>query len=243
MTNSQTNQQSKWLFASVLVATLLALPVSAKECVVLLHGLARTSASMDKMETTLSANGYHVVNHGYASREGTIADLAATELPLALKSCEGYRPINFVTHSLGGILVRQYLTEKTVENLGRVVMLGPPNQGSHVVDNLKGVPGFAFINGDAGQELGTDKQSVPKQLGPVDFELGIIAGTKSINLVLSTMLPNPDDGKVSVEHTKVDGMSDHIALPVSHPFLMKDDDVIAQVLAFLISGKFASSTH
>jgi hypothetical protein len=117
-------------------------------------------------------------------------------------------------------------------------MLGPPNQGSEVVDNLKDTPGFELLNGPAGMQLGTGPDDIPQSLGPVSFELGVIAGTQSINLILSTFLPNPDDGKVSVEATKVEGMKDFIALPATHPFLMENDMVIDQTVHFLKNGKF-----
>jgi hypothetical protein len=117
-------------------------------------------------------------------------------------------------------------------------MLGPPNQGSEVVDNLKNTPGFELLNGPAGMQLGTRTTDIPKTLGPANFELGVIAGTQSINLILSSFLPNPDDGKVSVESTKVDGMHDFVALPTTHPFMMKNDAVINQTVYFLKHGKF-----
>lgn len=204
----------------------------------LLHGLARTDSSMARLASSLEEAGYYSVNYDYPSREHTIEELAGSTISGALVKCPDGAKINFVTHSLGGILVRQYLTHNVIENLGRVVMLGPPNKGSQVVDTFQSVPGFEFFNGPAGMQLGTGELSVPNRLGPANFELGIIAGTRSINLILSTSLPNPDDGKVSVENTKLEGMSDHIALPVSHPFLMKDKDVIAQVLHFLQQGAF-----
>jgi len=213
--------------------------VEAKECVILLHGLARTEGSLDKVQEKLIAAGYNTVNQGYPSTKHKIEKLANDAITEALSKCSDSSIIHFVTHSMGGILVRQYLKLNTIENLGRVVMLGPPNKGSQVVDNLKDKPGFKFINGPAGMQLGTGKMSVPDQIGPADFELGIIAGTRSINLILSRMLPNPDDGKVSVENTKLEGMSDHITLPVTHPFMMKNNEVIDQVVCFLKKGSFA----
>ena len=147
-------------------------------------------------------------------------------------------PINFVTHSLGGILVRQYYKIHAPEDVKRVVMLGPPNKGSEIVDKLKNVPGFELLNGPAGMQLGTADEDVPKRLGPVNFELGIIAGTQTINFLLSTLLPNPDDGKVSIENTKVEGMRGFVSLPTTHPFMMKNEQVIEHVLYFLKYGKF-----
>ena len=125
--------------------------------------------------------------------------------------------------------------------MGRVVMLGPPNKGSQVVDELRSMPGFELINGPAGLQLGTENDSVPNTLGPADFEVGIIAGTSTINFFLSTMLPNPNDGKVSVESTKLEGMTDHISMPVTHPFMMKNEQVIKQVIYFLNNGVFKST--
>lgn len=83
--------------------------------------------------------------------------------------------------------------------------MAPPNQGSQVVDSLRDVPGFKLINGKAGLQLGTDDKSIPAQLGPVKFELGVIAGSRTVNVLLSQFLPNPDDGKVSVQSTRVAG--------------------------------------
>lgn len=213
----------------------------AAECVILLHGLARSSSSMEKLQTALVRDGYSVVNYQYPSREKNIQALAEEEMPLALAKCTSSEKINFVTHSLGGIVLRQYLSAHVIPNLGRTVMLGPPNKGSQVVDSFKSVPGYELINGPAGMQLGTNAESIPMLLGKANFEVGIIAGTKSINLILSTVLPNPDDGKVSVENTKLEGMTDHITAPVSHPFLMKDTQVINQVLFFLKNGKFNRS--
>lgn len=210
----------------------------AEECVVLLHGLARTNKSMSALQARLEREGYRVVNYDYPSREHTVEALANRFLPLALAQCPDSQKVNFVTHSLGGILVRQYLKNHALPNLHRVVMLGPPNQGSQVVDNLGGVPGFRLINGPAGMQMGTSDSGIPAGLGPAAFEVGVIAGTRSLNLILSLFLPNPDDGKVSVENTRLAGMKDHIQVPVSHPFLMRDPAAIGYAVNFLKTGSF-----
>jgi len=210
----------------------------AEECVVLLHGMARTERSMNKMALELHKEGYFIVNQSYPSTTYKIERIAKDYLPKIIKKCHEKSPVHFVTHSLGGIVLRKYLSENQLETLGNVVMLGPPNKGSEVVDAFKNVPGFKFINGPAGMQLGTNKESVPNLLGAVTYPVGVIAGSATINPILSQVLPNPDDGKVSVESTKVNGMTDHIVVPVSHPFLMRNDDVIVQVKAFLGTRKF-----
>lgn len=213
---------------------------ATQECVILLHGLARTSKSMQPLAAALVAANYRVVNQDYPSRKFPVAQLAIKAIPPALADCRAQAAprIHFITHSLGGILLRQYLATNIIPELGRVVMFAPPNQGSQVVDKLKNLPGFTLMNGPAGQELGTNAQSIPQQLGPVTFDLGVIAGTRSINWILSLYLPNPDDGKVSLENTKIEGMRDFIALPVSHPFIMKDKTTIRQSLYYLQQGHF-----
>lgn len=228
----------KYLLSIIIV--LLFWPVSAysNDCVILLHGLARSDGSMSKLEEVLEAKGYKTVNAGYPSREYEIKKLADDTIPSALERCSGTESVNFVTHSMGGILVRQYLSENDIKNLKHVVMLGPPNKGSEVVDTLGEFPGFNFLNGPAGYQLGTGGMSVPNKLGPVDFSLGVIAGNRTINFILSTILPGSDDGKVSVESTKIAGMKDHIVMPVTHPFMMKNQKVIDQVVYFLENDQF-----
>lgn len=208
-------------------------------CVILLHGLARSENSMVALERALSDADFYPVNLGYPSRHHDIVTLSSKAVVPALEKCPKDGDIHFVTHSLGGILVRQYLSDNTIPRLGRVVMLGPPNSGSEVVDKLGDFPGFRFINGEAGMQLGTGELSVPNSLGAADFDLGVIAGSKSINWFLSMLIPDVDDGKVSIARTKLEGMNDHIVLPASHPFLMKNDVVIEQVIYFLRNGEFA----
>ena len=213
---------------------------SHADSVILLHGLARSDRSMRKLEMALLEEDYSVHNVSYASTRKTIEQLAEEAIGPALKLCPAEHKLHFVTHSLGGILVRQYLSHHEIANLGRVVMLGPPNKGSEVVDKLGKFPGFRFINGDAGLELGTGESSVPNRLGAANFDLGIIAGTRSINLILSHMIAGVDDGKVSVESTKLEGMHDHLELEVTHPFMMRNNKVIEQVIHYLETGRFSA---
>ena len=214
----------------------------ADDCVVLLHGLMRSSTSMNKMQRELDAEGYITANIDYPSRDHTVEELAEIAVEEGLAACranDAIRQIHFVTHSLGGILVRQYLSGNEIPELGRVVMMGPPNQGSAAVDELDEVPGFDWLNGPAGRQLGKGEGSVPLALGPADFELGVIAGNRTIDPITSAVLENPDDGRVSVEDTKLDGMADFVVVNHSHAFMMRMQKPIELTIRFLLTGQFA----
>lgn len=211
------------------------------ECVVLLHGLNRSSLSMKQMKDALEEGGYKVANIDYPSTDYRIEELAPMAIGAGLEECaaNGSTPtVHFVTHSLGGILVRQYYAHNDHGSLGRVVMLAPPNQGSNAVDVLQNVPGFEWVNGPAGLQLGKGAESVPLKLGAPAFEFAVIAGNRTIDPVTSAVLENPDDGKVSVSDTHLDGMRDFREVGASHTFIMQKQEVIALVETFLRRGRF-----
>lgn len=223
------------LLATILAAG-VALPAAAADCVVLLHGLGRTDASLIVMEEVLTAHGYRVVNETYPSTDAPFADLVPRVGKIAAR-CGGDR-LHFVTHSLGGLLVRAWLQDHRPANLGRVVMLAPPNAGSEVVDALGKSEAFATVTGPTGLQLGTAPGAVPDTLGPATFDVGIVAGDASINPVGSVLVPGPDDGAVAVDSTRLPGMSDHIVLTATHTFIMNNPVAMAQTLLFLRDGAF-----
>ena len=215
------------------------------ECVILLHGLTRTNRSMQKIESALKSSGYHVCNCNYPSRKKSIELLSETTIEQAIDHCiknHQAERIHFVTHSMGGILVRFYLAQHEISHLGRVVMLAPPNAGSELVDRLSQSQIFNLINGPAGKQLGTDASSLPNSLGPVDYEVGVIAGNQSFNLYYSSLIPGENDGKVSIKNTRLEGMTDFIILPYTHTFMMNRPQVIEETLHFLQQGRFQHKT-
>ena len=211
-----------------------------KDIVVFLHGLARSDASFKKMEDSFHDAGYKTCNIGYPSTEHPVETLAEKYVLADIKRCIGSqnKTINFVTHSMGGIVVRYLATQDLPFLINRVVMLSPPNKGSEVVDTLGGLWLFEFINGPAGLQLSTRNDSLPNTLGKAEFELGIITGNQSINLILSTMIDGEDDGKVSVESAKLEGMKDFLVIEATHPFIMKNKTAIDQTKYFLKNGQF-----
>jgi len=208
-----------------------------RECVVLLHGLARTRRSMARLHHALQRKGYAVRNTGYPSRRYPVAELTRRYLVPVVEKLQDAGRIHFVTHSMGGILVRHYLKHHRPANLGRVVMLAPPNHGSEIVDRFGQTWWFRLINGPAGCELGTDEHALPCALGPADYPVGIIAGDRSLD-PCSLCLPRPNDGKVTVLSARLAGMTDFRVVPHGHTFMMNRACVIRMVCDFLARGRF-----
>ena len=209
--------------------------------VILLHGMGRTHRSMVKMARHLSDSGYIVVNLDYPSTEADIATLSLGIVAETVDRCrseDSGTPIHFVTHSLGGILVRHYLQTHSLPPGSRVVMLSPPNQGSEIAESLKDFPPYRWIMGPAGQQLGTTSDAMPNQLRTVAVPVGVITGDRSLEPWFSARIPGPDDGKVSVERARLPEMADFLVVPSSHGFIMNDAEVIRQTIHFLRHGRF-----
>jgi len=238
-----------YLTALALTLLLTGEPITAdieaekKECVIVLHGLGRTHNSMNQVEQALLKEGYFVWNESYPSRLAPIQILSAKAIENGLDYCKNTKATkyHFVTHSLGGILIRHYLQSNSIDNLEKIVMLGPPNQGSEVADKLKDNYLYQQYTGPAGQEIGTDENSLPNRLKPIPGTIGIIAGSFSSDPWFSPIIPGEDDGKVSVMRTRLKEMNDFIVVSSGHTFMMHDHSVIEQIIYFLSNGKFDHS--
>jgi pimeloyl-ACP methyl ester carboxylesterase len=222
---------------------LSAASTAPKSGVVLLHGIARTPRGFRRMQGALETSGFATLNLGYESRSQPLEALAEAIHPSITRFAEQVEgPIHFVAHSMGGLLTRVYLARYRPSRLGRVVMLGTPNQGSEIADLLKNLKLYRAYFGPAGQQLTTARHQTQKaRLPSVDYPVGVIAGNRSVYPVSSAfVLPRPNDGRVSVENTKLEGMTDHLVIGASHPWLTRKPIAIKQTIAFLRHGRFCA---
>lgn len=214
------------------------LAAAPAEKVILLHGLGRTDASMGLLADRLSAAGFETHNIRYPSLDlefEEIVDYIGSEIDTC---CADAERLHFVTHSLGGILVRAYAAKHPPQNLGRVVMLAPPNHGSEYVDAMQDWTLFRQAAGPTGALLGTGADSLPNRLPLPGFEFGVIAGTSNYNPISEHVIPGASDGTVSVESTQLEGMSDFTTVDETHTFIMRSPLVAELTIAFLRDGRF-----
>jgi triacylglycerol lipase len=215
---------------------------SLNQCVILLHGLGRSYRAMEGMQQLLTEHGYYTVNLGYPSTNETVESIIDNRLSLAYQECQEFSPdtIHFVAHSLGGIILRKAFSDSKPVHLGRVVMLSPPNKGSPIVDTMKDWALFKWLTGPAGQQLSTAPDSLPNSIGPVDYPVGVITGNSHtfFDSWFAAIIPGEDDGKVSVESARVEGMIDFLVVSESHPYIMQSRYVQLETLHFLKYGRF-----
>jgi pimeloyl-ACP methyl ester carboxylesterase len=212
---------------------------------VLLHGLGRTKWSLWPVAREARRRGRTVHNLGYPSRRApieTLADDVGRHLQTIVASSG--EPVDVVTHSMGGIVLRAAVASGIVsaESLHRVVMLAPPNHGSELADRLRDFAFYRFALGPAGQQIGTGEHSVPLRLPPAPFDVGVIAGRRSNNALFARVLGAESDGKVTVESARLEGMRDLVVVDRAHTFIMWAPDVLEHIFAFLATGRFSQAS-
>lgn len=216
------------------------LRLASQHLVVLVHGLGRTRKSFSLMQKALEGSGYEVIAVGYPSTRRSI-EAHAAQLGRVLSRFEGATTVSFVTHSLGGIVVRRLLAGATGQawrksmKVHRLVMLGPPNQGSVVAKALLDSGAFKLLTGEVGK--GLRPEAVAKIPAP-SCPFGIIAGGTGTKQGLNPLIPGDNDGLVTVANTRLDGASDFLLVRAYHTFLMNDAAVIQATKRFLETGKF-----
>lgn len=213
------------------------------KCLISLHGLARKSSSMSKITKEFKKQNFIVWNETYPSTEKKIEDLSPfVKKGLDFCNTNNADEIYFVTHSMGGILVRHYFQnfndQVLLNKIKAVVMLAPPNHGSEIVDAFKTKSWFKWFNGPAGEQLGTDPNSLPNQLKPIPLNIGIITGNSSSDPWFSYLFSGPNDGKVSVKSAKLKEMKGFLIVPRGHTFIMDSDDVIKNIFNFFQKNTF-----
>lgn len=204
--------------------------------VILLHGIVRSSKSFAKMRTRLEQEGYTVFGFDYPSTRVEISE-AATYLRSVIDSLDGIEEINFVVHSMGGLVVRSYSSQKVDPRIKRLVMIGVPNRGADMADRLKQNPLYRAIFGPAGQQLVTDTEGFIAKLPTPEFEFAVIAGSRGSIDGYNPLIPGDDDGTVAVSGTRLIGATDFVTVRGLHAFLMSSDETIAHTIRFLRDGK------
>jgi pimeloyl-ACP methyl ester carboxylesterase len=210
---------------------------ATRETVVLLHGLGRTRMAMWPLAARLEKAGFNVVRIGYDSLRQTPAQILAEvsrQIDLCCRNLP--QPVHFVGHSLGGLMIRAYLSGHEVRSRGRVVLIATPNAGTPLVDAYRDA-WWMDLAGPTAKSLGTGQDSFPNALPEPDYPVGVIAGTRVYRL-LGDLIPGEHDGLVPLDSTRVDGMVDFVTVDSNHAFLRYSREVARQTIAFLRTGRF-----
>ena len=205
--------------------------------VVLLHGLWRGFRAMAPLERALGEEGFSTLNIPYPSPRFPVPELARRVAEQIRRHTEG-RETSFVTHSLGGILLRQMLATEVPWKWGRCLMLAPPNEGSEIVDWLGNHPALARLLGPAGRSLGS--HGLPKTLPapPTGPEWGILMGTRPKIPFFQSLLEPSNDGIVSTARGRLAGVSRFAEVDADHTFIQMHPDTIRITREFLRNGRW-----
>lgn len=206
---------------------------------ILVHGINKSSKVLTGLEKFVGKQGFEVLNIDYPSTKFPIEHLIdIVHLHIHQKLQQEYSNVSFVGFSMGGLIIRAYLHKYKISNLGKVVLVGTPNQGSEVADFLKNNKLYQKLYGPAGQQLITEQEEFSEIFGSVYYECGIIAGSLPLDPCFVFMRGKPNDGKVTVESTKIENMRDHVIVKVPHWYQSRSKKIWFNILHFLKHSSF-----
>ena len=176
----------------------------------------------------------------YASTRRSIAH-HATALRYWLEHLPGRPRIDFVAHSMGNIVVRHLIADlqrdgdpqALLPRMGKMVMLGPPNQGSDVARQLGRLGLFEVVTGQGGMELGPAWDAFQHRLAVPPIPFMIVAGDLQESWIKNPLVDGPSDLVVGVEEANLEGAETLHRVPVLHSFLMNESSVQERVAQFL----------
>lgn len=233
------NRFAKKSIALLIIALLSTSDVTAseKEWVILIHGIGMNNMMMWKMAEHIETQGFHVKRIGYPSWQTQTQDILNIVNHQINTCCADLtQKIHFVGYSLGGLLVRNYLNQYRPAQLGNTVLIGTPNQGTEIADRLMESKLIKYLM-PITSDLGTSQTSLPNQLPPPNYPVGIIAGLFE-NDLNEPFLPGLDDGIVPISSTQLKNMQDFILIHTGHPMMFYNQTVSDQVIHFLKNGVF-----
>ncbi len=211
---------------------------TSDEIVILLHGALKSSYSMHRIDKAFQKEGYQTFNWNYDSNDVTVVRNAALLDSIIRTKKYDHLKMNFVTHSMGALIVRYYLEKYQPKHLGRLVMIAPPNQGSRLATRLQDFPPFKWVYRKTVHYLVTGEDAFAPNAGIPQCEFGIIAGGTGDKYGFTWYLPGDDDGTISVDQTHLQGASDFIVLHHIHSVLPLEEDTIEQTVYFIENGRF-----
>jgi pimeloyl-ACP methyl ester carboxylesterase len=214
-------------------------PMTDEKIVIVVHGIIRSSKSMKKMKAQLEKAKYVVVPFDYPSTRVSI-EKCSSYLERTIESLKEVKEINFVTHSMGGLIVRSWAADNKnkSKNIGRFVMMGTPNKGAELADRLRDWKIFQYVLGPAGQELVSDENGKIANLPIPTFPFAIVAGAKGTANGYNPLIPGDDDGTVALSSARLEGASDFMSVPTLHSFLTSNTTVVDSVTRYLKTGAF-----
>ena len=211
--------------------------------VILVHGLGRSAGMFVDLQNRLEGAGHQTFAVNYPSTRQSVK-AHGNDLARLIANLEGISEVSFVTHSMGALVVREFLGRPSSQNLGitfnRLVMIAPPNQGSAIAREFKDVALYSWLTTQTGQDLSPSKA---QHLPIPNLEFGVIAGGRGNAVGFNPILEGDDDGVVTVEETKLSGMKDFVIIDSPHGLIDNHELTMQAVLSFLKQGVFTNASQ